>query len=932
MDDLLKKSLNRLMTQYNTMHTSGGDHDNRYYTKTEVDTFMKSIASSSALTQLDEKLDAEITRATSVETLKAPLNSPTFTGTPTGPTASLGTVSSQLATTEFVKNSVDNSISNSGAMINMGTLGTGGTITSLPTVYKTGWTYKIISDGTYAGKVCEAGDMISSLVDREEGDAPNDDDWWVIQANINGAITNVGNSDGYIDISKVGSVVNLGHKNITKEDTTTAESLSFEGSFTAIKSIGVDVKGHINKVTTATFTLPTYSAGTGISLSGTTFSNSGVRGITIGDTNGTIKVNTGGTTAEVSVKGLGTAAYTNTKTSGTKTNTGYGTNGSYVPTMDFLSYWNGAYDSNGNSNLSYCSKGEFGTIITKSSSDYSLAGHTHNYAGSSSVGGAATSALACTGNASTATKLQTARTINGTSFDGSANITTANWGTSRTITIGNTGKSINGSANVSWTLSEIGAAASNHTHNYAGSSSAGGAATSALACTGNASTATKLQTARTLTIGSTGKSFDGSANVSWTLSEIGAAASSHTHSYLPLSGGTMTGNITYTGRGTSYIGNGSSDAANGVGGTLNNLVISSWWGVSFTTSCSGQAYTGTNAVSIDCRSGNVYAAKFNGPLSGNASTATKLQTARTLTIGSTGKSFDGSANVSWTLAEIGAAASSHTHTELKYSTYRVGLSSDGDFIPISGNIYCGTSGSPFSRVYATYIFEGGAELSSKYSNIGHNHDSTYLKQVNSQLTTSYPYSNVLTIRGNGNNSYSTGGLRVAVYGVGTDVSSDYGEITGTADNTCNLGQYHTRWKNVYAASGVVNTSDKNLKENIEPIDDKYKKLLLMLTPVSFKFKDGTSGRTHTGLISQEVEEKMRDCGLTDMDFAGFCKDGMTEEEVNKDGITTRVPRYNEDGTRKYIYSLRYEEFISIMLGLVQDMHKDIQELKEKINS
>ena len=82
--------------------------------------------------------------------------------------------------------------------------------------------------------------------------------------------------------------------------------------------------------------------------------------------------------------------------------------------------------------------------------------HTHNYAGSSSAGGAANSA----------TVLATARTINGTSFNGSANITTANWGTARTITIGNTGKSVNGSGNISWSLSEIGAAAASHTHNY----------------------------------------------------------------------------------------------------------------------------------------------------------------------------------------------------------------------------------------------------------------------------------------------------------------------------------------------------------------------------------------------------------------------------------------------------------------------------------
>ena len=68
--------------------------------------------------------------------------------------------------------------------------------------------------------------------------------------------------------------------------------------------------------------------------------------------------------------------------------------------------------------------------------------------------------------ANSASTLSTARTINGTSFNGSANITTANWGTARNIQIGNTAKSVNGSANVTWSLSEIGAAASNHTHNY----------------------------------------------------------------------------------------------------------------------------------------------------------------------------------------------------------------------------------------------------------------------------------------------------------------------------------------------------------------------------------------------------------------------------------------------------------------------------------
>jgi hypothetical protein len=64
-----------------------------------------------------------------------------------------------------------------------------------------------------------------------------------------------------------------------------------------------------------------------------------------------------------------------------------------------------------------------------------------------------------TGNADTATKLETSRTINGTSFDGSADITTETWGTARTITIADadntnsaTGVSVDGSADITFNL------------------------------------------------------------------------------------------------------------------------------------------------------------------------------------------------------------------------------------------------------------------------------------------------------------------------------------------------------------------------------------------------------------------------------------------------------------------------------------------------
>lgn len=95
------------------------------------------------------------------------------------------------------------------------------------------------------------------------------------------------------------------------------------------------------------------------------------------------------------------------------------------------------------------------------SSNYNLYAPTKTGTGASGTWG-----ISVTGNAATATKLATARSINGTNFDGSGSITTATWGTARNVTIGSTKKSVNGGADVSWSLSEIGAAAASHSHSY----------------------------------------------------------------------------------------------------------------------------------------------------------------------------------------------------------------------------------------------------------------------------------------------------------------------------------------------------------------------------------------------------------------------------------------------------------------------------------
>jgi hypothetical protein len=158
-----------------------------------------------------------------------------------------------------------------------------------------------------------------------------------------------------------------------------------------------------------------------------------------------------------------------------------------------------------------------------------------------------TGALA--GNATTATTLATARTINGTSFNGSANITTANWGTSRTLTIGDTGKAVNGSAAVTWSRTELGITKVNI-------DALGIAASTATSAT----TATAWTTGRTITltgdVTGTSAAFDGSGNLTFATTiatnsvELGTDT---TGNYVSTITGT-TNEITVTGSGTETAG------------------------------------------------------------------------------------------------------------------------------------------------------------------------------------------------------------------------------------------------------------------------------------------------------------------------------------------------------------------------------------------
>ena len=168
---------------------------------------------------------------------------------------------------------------------------------------------------------------------------------------------------------------------------------------------------------------------------------------------------------------------------------------------------------------------------------------------------------------------------------------------------------------------------------------------------------------------------------------------------------------------------------------------------------------------------------------------------------------------------------------------------------------------------------------------------------------------------NGSGIHFTGGSLMPTTGTGAFTNG------GT-----NIGTGSYRWGQIYSTSSSISTSDRTLKNTIQSSDlglDFIKKL----NPVSYKFNDGTSGRTHYGLISQDVETVLTSLGKTGVDFGGFCKDKNTRVETKPDENGEMIDvQIEEEGDT---YSLRYEEFIGPLVKAIQELTTKIETLEQE---
>ena len=398
--------------------------------------------------------------------------------------------------------------------------------------------------------------------------------------------------------------------------------------------------------------------------------------------------------------------------------------------------------------------GAYGLMVLRNASGYtaqlmiSSAGNWYSRTHSGTAWDAWNQLAHITDNVASATKLQTARTINGTSFNGTANITTANWGTARNLTIGGAVKSVNGSANVSFSLNEINAAYGRNV-TYTGTTTAQG-------WYRLASTVQNINTTNSL--------FFISVRVSGQYSTFLLQVSTNygnNPSLIQLGGSNystasidqfrLVYHTTYSGH-YGYLEVRSRGAMTDA--TFNVFLVgrtNTTWTLS-TALTAGSIPEGYTSKTLTPASASIVAPTFRGALvgnvtgnvtgnlTGNASTATSLQTARTLW----GQSFNGTANITGTLLGVESLVARSGRIN-NFSGYF-----DDSGNPATGTI-CITLPNGWTssmNIYEIWIYEynttanasvitigaynyngGGTASSAKWVNIGYHTKGAYSKGV-----------------------------------------------------------------------------------------------------------------------------------------------------------------------------------------------------------
>lgn len=367
----------------------------------------------------------------------------------------------------------------------------------------------------------------------------------------------------------------------------------------------------------------------------------------------------------------------------------------------------------------------------------------------------------------------------------------------------------------------------------------------------------------------------------------------------------------------------------------------------------------------DTISGNLSAtstAKFVGNLQGNSDTATRLQTARNISINGVARSFNGTGNISWTLGEIGASPSNHTHASnsiIAMTSYAKPATTGPISITDSLNVAIGKlekalDSKANSNHTHNYLPLSGGTMSGNI--LCNTNNKLRLGSATARFNT--VYTGVLDL-GDSTGIYPLGDYTLT-FKCGRKQGGEAGEVfyghNGTTyhfepkwsgdvvlTESTGLGRSNRKWRDVWSHAGSLQTSDITMKENVKKVVSENDAIIAKsqsdetvsnissnsiltavksLQPITFDYK-GTRDSMRTS-EANEYAQVGRQLGISAQEL----------EKINPAlfeyiGVKTEIE--NEAGEKVKSYSIKTLAYSNMILVALQESIKRIEALESEVS-
>ena len=349
-------------------------------------------------------------------------------------------------------------------------------------------------------------------------------------------------------------------------------------------------------------------------------------------------------------------------------------------------------------------------------------------------------------------------------------------------------------------------------------------------------------------------------------------------------------------------------------------------------------------------------AKFVGNLQGNSNTATKLQTPRNITIGGTSNKFDGSGDIAFTLANIGAAATNHNQPSSTI-TAMTGYTKPATTGAIAttdslngaiGKLEKGLESKANSNHTHNYLPLTGGTISGNILCNAHN----TLKLGSPTARFNTIYTGILDL-GSTIGIYPLGAYTLT-FKCGRQQGGEAGELfyghNGQAyhfepkwsgdvalQQSTGLGRSSRKWRDVWSHAGTLQTSDITMKENIKKVVSENNtndpngisnissnaifEAVKSIHPITFDYK-GTRAAADS---SSETAMVGRQLGISVQEL----------EKINPqlfEYVGVKVENENEDGQKVKNYSIKTLSYTNMLLVALQETIKKVDKLQKEVDS